>query len=411
MRFEQERSLGKDSLWVLIAKLAAQGGQAVFTILIARRLGSQGFGEYAFIASAVFIGNIITTFGTDMLLIREIAAKRDFSQFIPSLLLQLSLSIVLIVIAWLLPPLPGQSQTGWLALKIFSLSLIPFAFFTVFSAVLRGLQRMDLYAGLNLSISLFQLAATFLFIDSRSSVVSLAWLLVGVQTSAALFAGWLCRDQFVHFRRLKWFSGREFQAVLPLAVLSILGIVYQSAAVLMVTFLLGAVATGYFSAAKRVVEFAKTAHLAIYTALYPAMAKPNSDLRASPVIWLVLIVGALAAALLITLTAAPLVQILYGKEYLDSIQLLRLLPWLLIPYAVGTFLSLMFVSAKQEKPVLIALAASLLTLFVLNLLWTPSFGIIGAGWAFILAESIHAGILLVQYIALKGALNEFPQPA
>ncbi len=91
--------------------------------------------------------------------------------------------------------------------------------------------------------------------------------------------------------------------------------------------------------------------------------------------------------------------------------MLRLLPWLLIPYAVGTFLSLMFVAAKQEKPVLIALAASLLTLFVLNLLWTPSFGIIGAGWAFILAESIHAGILFVQYITVKGALNEFPQPA
>jgi hypothetical protein len=64
----KETQLAKDSLWVLAARLCAQGALALFTILIARRLGSAGFGEYAFIASAVFIGNMLTTFGTDMLL-------------------------------------------------------------------------------------------------------------------------------------------------------------------------------------------------------------------------------------------------------------------------------------------------------------------------------------------------------
>jgi len=401
MTFEKELRLGKDSLWVLVARLGAQASLALFTILIARRLGSAGFGEYAFIASMVFIGNMLTTFGTDMLLIREIAANRNFSHFNPSLFLQLFLSLALILLSWVLPPLPGQSSTGWLAFKIYSLALIPFAFFTVFSSVLRGLQRMGHYAGLNLSISLLQLVTTFVFIDTRSNVVSLAWLLLGVQIAAAILAGWLCRDQFSNFHLLEQFSLHQFRPVLPLAALSILGILYQRLGILLVTFLLGALATGYFSAAQRVVEFAKTAHLAIFTVLYPAMAKSRRGLRDFRYVWLVLLGGALTAALGISLLASPLTLILFGAEYAASVPLLRLLPWMLVPFTISTFLSLSLVAANREMPVLIALSISLLTLIAFNILWTPRFGVTGAGWAMLLAECVQAGILFVQYPKLS----------
>jgi O-antigen/teichoic acid export membrane protein len=393
----KQTQLAKDSLWVLAARLGAQGALALFTILIARRLGSAGFGEYAFIASAVFIGNILTTFGTDMRLIREIAARRDFSQLIPSLFLQLSLSAALIILAWVLPVLPGQSAAGWMALKIYSLALIPFAFFTVFSSVLRGLQHMEHYVGLNLSVSLIQLAATFVFIQTGSSVLTLAWLLLAVQTTAAVLAGWLCRDQFPNFRYPLQFSLHQFRPVLPLAALGILGIFYQRLGVLLVTFWLGAAATGWFSAAQRVVEFAKTAHLAVFTVLYPEMANSGGGLKDFRVVWLFLLTGALAIAVSIFLLASPLTLVLFRTEYAASIPLLRLLAWMLVPFTINTYLTLAFVAANREKPVLIALTTSLLALILFNILWTPSFGILGAGWAMLLAECIQAGMLLVRY--------------
>lgn len=411
MNFEKELQLGKDSLWVLIARFGAQGALALFTILIARRLGSEGFGDYAFIASAVFIGNMLTTFGTDMLLIREIASNRDFSQFIPSLFLQLFLSIVLIVIAWLLPPIPVQSAAGWLALKIYSLALVPFAFFTVFSSVLRGIQRMDHYAALNLSITLIQLVATHVFINARSDVISLAWLLLTVQAVAAVLAGWLCKDRFSTFRLPKRFSLHQYRPVLSLASLNFLGILYQRLGILLVTFLLGAVATGYFSAAQRVVEFAKTAHLAIFTALYPALAKSQGGWKDFRLVWLILLTGALIAALSISLLASPLTLILFGVEYAESVPLLRLFPWILIPFTISTFLTLSFIAANRERPVLVALISGLLMAFLLNLWWTPTFGILGAGWALLLAESLQAVVLLVHYKLSYGVSNEFPQPA
>lgn len=410
MNFKREVQLGKDSAAVIAARFGAQGSLAIFTILIARRLGSAGFGEYAFMAAVIFIANIITTFGTDMLLIREIAAKRDFSQFIPSLFLQLSLSVVLIVLTWLLHPLPGQSQDGWLALKIYSFSLIPFAIFTVFSSVLRGMQRMKQYASLNFSISVFQLIAAFLFVNTSSKIVSLAWLLLAVQAAAAFLAAWLCRDQFTNFHFPERFSLQRLRTVLPLAVLGIFNIIFQSLGILLVTFLLGAAATGHFSAARRVVEFAKTAHLAIFTVLYPALAKSQRELMESRLIWFLLLGGALAAALGIFLLAAPLTEILYGPDYSESAELLRLYSWVMVPFTIGTFFSLVFISAKQEKPVLVALITSVLTLILLNFLWTPSLGIMGAGWALILAEIVNGLVLLAFYKSLYGVPHEFPEP-
>lgn len=410
MTFPTEHQLTKDSLFLLAARLGAQAGLALFTLLIARRLGTAGFGEYAFIASAVFIGNMLTTFGTDMLLIREIAARRDFSQVIPSLSLQLLFSMALILLVWLLPPLPHQSAEGWLALKVYSLALVPFAFFTIFSSVLRGLQRMEQYASLNLSVSLIQLAATFFFIRAGSNVVALAWLLLAVQVAAAALAGWRCRDQFTNFHLPVQFSLRQFQPVLPLAALGILGILYQRLGLLLVTFLLGAAATGWVAAALRVVEFAKTAHLAVFTVLYPAMARPQVESKEFRPVWLALLAGALTAALGLSLLASPLVLILFGAEYSQSIPALRLLAWMLVPFTINTYLTLTLVAARRERPVLVALTASLAALVALSFLWMPRFGLMGAGWAIFLSEHLQAGMLLVQYRTKPNTEMASPAP-
>jgi PST family polysaccharide transporter len=301
------------------------------------------------------------------------------------------------IFVWMLPSLPGQSPAGWLALKIYSLALIPFAFFTIFSSVLRGLQRMDHYAGLNLSTALIQFAATFVFIQTGSSVITLARLLLAVQIAAAALAGWLCKDQFSNFRRPARLSLRQFRSVLPLAALGILGILYQRVGILLVTFWLGASAAGWFSAAQRIVEFAKTAHLAVFTVLFPAMANSKGEWKDFRLVWLILLSAALTAALAISLLASPLTLVLFGAEYAASVPLLRLLAWMLVPFTINTYLTLAFVAAKREKPVLIALTTGLLALILFNVLWTPRFGILGAGWAMLLAECIQAGLLLVQY--------------
>jgi O-antigen/teichoic acid export membrane protein len=41
------------------------------TVVLAARLGVTGLGEYALVSAVVFVANVATTFGTDMVLVRR----------------------------------------------------------------------------------------------------------------------------------------------------------------------------------------------------------------------------------------------------------------------------------------------------------------------------------------------------
>ena len=269
------RRLAKNSLWMVISRFGAQGLAAVFTILIARRLGSAGFGAYAFIAAIIFIGNALTTFGTDMLIIREIAAQNDMSRLPASLALQLILSILIIVSAWLFgASIPNQSVETITALKIYSLSLIPLAFFTVFTIALRGKQRMDAYMLLNLTIAALQIAVVLL---PKFNLITLSVFLLSIQMLAALLAGAICFQMLPGFWRIWGFHLENTWAVVkaaaPIALLVLLGMAYQKLSIILLSAMGGPVETGIYSAAARVVEASKMVHLAVFAALYPALAQ------------------------------------------------------------------------------------------------------------------------------------------
>jgi O-antigen/teichoic acid export membrane protein len=384
---KEHAPLVKNSLWLLMARIGTQGATVLFTVLLARRLGSAGFGEYAFIAAVIFVGNMLTTFGTDMTLIREIAAHDNLSQLPAALLIQLGFSIVVILIIWYGTPfLPHQSMESILALRVYSFSLFPLAFFTVFTTALRGKQQMDAYTWLNLIGSFLQLALVWFLIKVNSSIVTLIGAAICANKIQGFWCGWLfsCKDVSI-----------LLNASASLAILTVVTMLYQKLSVTMVSMMGGAVPTGLFSASQRTVEGAKTGHAAVFTALYPAMAKDKNESFYLP--WILLLVGAGVGAAILSALAKPIVPILFGAEYEASIPVLQILAWMLIPYSINTFLTLKFIAFKHERLVLQASLASLVLLIALNIYWIPRAGLIGASWSALTAEIIQAILLIVQW--------------
>jgi O-antigen/teichoic acid export membrane protein len=70
------RRVKLNSIWLLLARLMTQAQLILFTVLVARSLGVVGFGQYALVAALIVLGNIATTFGTDTLVVREVARYR-----------------------------------------------------------------------------------------------------------------------------------------------------------------------------------------------------------------------------------------------------------------------------------------------------------------------------------------------
>lgn len=396
--------LARNSLWLLIARVGAQASMVIVTYLLARRLGTAGFGEYAFIATAIVIGNTLTTFGTDMYLIREIAAKSDFSELAAVLVLQLILSGLFIAFVFLFAPhFPNQTPESVLALKVYSFAMLPLAFFTVFTSVLRGTQRMSAYAWLNFIPSALQAIAIFFFIQQGTSLVRLAYLLLDVQVFGASLAWILSISHFSRFDILQFSLSKMkslFVACLPIALIVIVGIVYQKLSLTMLSFLGTASMVGLFSAAARVGEAARLGHFATLTALYPAMANADQNKLSgtSKLSWFFLLLFSAVGSILMYWLAKPIVDIFFGAGYALSIPVLKILAFTLIPYTVNSFLSLLFLAQKKEKTVLRILGVSALMIFLLNLWFIPRAGQVGASWAILIAESAQAILFLLAWL-------------
>ena len=410
--------LGKNSLWLLASRLGTQALMVVFTILLARRLGSAGFGEYAFLAATIFIGNMLTTFGTDMLLMREIASRGDLSRLTAALLLQLWLSALFVtLVIFGAPFFPNQSAPAVLALRIYSLALFPLAFYTVFTSALRGLERMNSYALLSMATIVLQVAVVAFL--PAGGLVALAIGLLSIQIFVTVLAGLFCSLQIPAFWRAWHFSARAVRTLVlasaPIALLALLGMLYQKLSIYMLSAFGGAALTGWFAAALRAVEASKTVHISVFTALYPAMARAESNsANTFRLTWIFLLAGAALIALTLSLLAAPLVKLLFGADFAPSTAALRILAWMLVPYTVNTYLTLAFVAAKGERNVAIALSTSLFSLVLLNLWWIPRFGLVGAAWAALAAESFQAILLMSQHgfhleIVKRGERHEFSE--
>lgn len=399
--------LRSNAAWLLLGRIGTQALLVLFTIVIARRLGEVGLGEYAFVASAVVVANVVTTFGTDMLLVREIAARRGRLRAGAALAIQLALSVAFIALVFALAPaLPNQSADVIRALKIYVLALLPLAAFTVCTSALRGLGLMGTYTLLNLAVSSVQVAVALLFVQPGTSIVSLALLLLGTQLVAAALGVALCGARIPDL----WSGWRRrdiaalARASAPIALLAALGMLYQRSTFYLLSTLAGAGATGLYAAGQRAVEASKIAHLAGFGALYQAFAQMEAD--ASPPLrvreplarplWVLLVIAVLAAATL-TLLAAPIVTVLYGPAFASSVEALRVLAWVLVPYTFTGSLSLALVAARREAPVARALAASLVALVLLDLWLIPSIGLLGACWAALAAETLQAIMLLVAH--------------
>ena len=271
----------RNTAWLFAGRVIAQGLAVVMTVLLAARLGVDGLGQYAVVSAVVLLANVGTTFGTDMVLIREIAGQGRLDRWAAALVVQLVLSAMAIVVIWVMAPfIPGQRHDVVVAMRILSLTLVPSALFNVCTAVLRGVAMMGAYAAIGVATAGFQLGAIALFVPPGATVVTVAVVLLGAQAVLAV-AVWAASAQRI--RALRHVSrpspadlGDMARASASIGVLGLLGVLYQRLGAIAVSVMVGPVATGWFAGASRVVEASKTAHLALFGAVYPAMAEATA---------------------------------------------------------------------------------------------------------------------------------------
>lgn len=378
--------LHRNSLWLLLARLTAQGLAILFIALIARHLGVEAFGQFTFIGALVLIGNTFTNFGTDTYIIREVARTKQIAPLVPRALgLQLLLSALWWIVTLMFHPT--------LPLLIYSLVLFPLAIFSVATATLRAFERMDLVWTLSLANGLIQIIAAYFSLDIWTLCL---FLLVGQFLIAAL-SYWICFTVLPDFSLLPFKNiSPLLKLTLPFAALTILLVLSQRLGILTISVLKGDSATGIFSAVTRLVDGLKLGHYAILGALLPVISRGTQESKQSFRKGFFLIMAfSLTMAIGLAIFSRSIIIILYGETFYLAINLLALLGWSLVPYTISSFISYDLIARGQENTLVKATLISFAVFLVLYPWLISTYDLNGAVYAALIGEIIQAGVFIL----------------
>jgi O-antigen/teichoic acid export membrane protein len=385
-------TLTKNIAFSTLSRVASQILAVLSNFILARALGVAGFGEYAFLSAIILIGNALSTFGTDMVLIRKISAEKDYSNISTSLAIQLFISSIFIFCVFIF-----SSSTP---LRIYIFSLIPLSFFTIATIALRGSQKINLFSILHFIFSFLQfICACLVYLFDRNTSQLALFLLISHILSA--FVGSLfCFNKIPNFII---FSKPSFEKIIhlikisfPLALIGSLRLIYEKMAVTFFPFLTNLFFAGLFSASMRVTDAIKLGYISALTPIYPEMARDKKFLSLQTGLRLLLL-SSIFLSLIIFLLAKYLITFLFGTEFESATIALQIMAWMIPFYVVVSYYSLGFLAIELEKPVLISLVASLLLLLTMLIVLTQAYGLVGGAVAVLSAEVLQASLLFIQW--------------
>ncbi|KAA3647809.1 MAG: flippase [Chloroflexi bacterium] len=404
----QIKQLAGNSAWLLLARVSSQGLGFIFAVLLARFLGEKGLGQYSFITTSIFLGNTVSSFGMDTLLIREIARREKVDRQLigNAIWLQVGISIIYIVVLQSLAnQLPFSTTEAITAIRVYSLALIPLAFFSVFSAILRGAERMDLFFLMNLGGAVFQIGLGIIILLNGAGILAIASLLLLTHFLSAILAGWLSRRYTKDFA-IDWGITKNkiidfSRQCLPFAALAVVGLLLQRMGIFSLSFIASERETGIYSAALRIIEGSKLIHFAFLGALLPRLAtlQGNHDRKESmrqlggSGFWFLFVTG-VAIALLITVTAPNIIKWLYGEEFRAAILVLQIGIWVLLPYAWTAKQSVQLVATGHECKVVWAHTVTFVAALVIYPTLVLKLAGAGAALALVATELILAIVFL-----------------
>ncbi len=377
------------------------------SILLARYLGQEKLGEYGAIYAYLSLYGFFATFCLEQILAREISVRREQAAeiFHTGTLTALGFSVVGMVAALVAAPLFGYTgQVKWLILlaSLDVLILPPLRFQGI-------IFQVEMRLWYNVAIGLLRqalwLAAVVLLATKNAAFYNVIVARTGIGVLEALLVIWTVR-------RMKLVEGtRQFiaseakmmlRAGFPL-VLTMLAVgIYHRIDQVMLHKMSGDRVLGPYVIAVQLTELFSTLPIALMTSLFPAMAQSAQDeekfKRYLGETYRFLLVVVFAACALVTPVAAPVIEMFYGKQYLATAGLMVVLIWSEVPIFFSAALGSALVAKGLQRYMPIGALVGAAMNILLNLVWIPKYGAMGASWATVISYSV-SGIFYLLLIS------------
>jgi O-antigen/teichoic acid export membrane protein len=366
------------------------------SILLARYLGKEKLGEYGAIYAYLSLYGFFATFCLEQILAREVSVRREQAAeiFRSGTLAAMGFSVLGTVVALVAAPLFGYAgQLKWLiAVAALDMLILPPLRFRgiifqvemkLWYTVATGLLRQALWLAAVVLLALKH-AAFYDVIIARTAIGLMEAVVVLWTVKRAGLVQGTAR-----------FNSAEAQALLgagfPLVLTTLASGIYHRIDQVMLHKMSGDVVLGPYVIAVQLTELFSTLPIALMNSLFPALAQTAKDeekfKRYLAETYRFLLVVVFAACALVTPVAAPVIQLFYGKEYLPTANLLIVLIWSEVPIFFAAALGSALIAKNLQRYMPIGAGLGAVMNIVLNLIWIPKYGAMGASWATVISYS------------------------
>ena len=387
----------------LLLKVFSTGFSFLITVLLARQLGAEGYGIYAFATAVMLLVSIPVQAGLPELVVRETAkgvALGELGKVLGvwrwsgSIALLFSLALVLLVIP-ILFLLQGNLSVQLFWSLLFAVILASLmALCNLVGSAVRGLNRV--IAGLTPELLirpgiLFFTLAGLAHLTGMQLTPAIAMAVhVSAALLALLFAVWFLlrimpatvRGSHADIHGKLW-----LRSIFPLAIIGAMQAVNLRTDVFIMGLFWPSDQVGIYHVALQVATFSSFGLQAVNMSLSPRFAELFAKKDILGLQWLVS-VSAKAVFLfcsfivvIFTLFGVTLLELFFGQEFvLSYVPLLLLFGGQLVSSAVGS-VGFLLIMTGNERVVAKAFTVGALTNIALNVLLIPRFGTVGAAVA------------------------------
>jgi O-antigen/teichoic acid export membrane protein len=395
-----------------LSRVLSISANLISLVMVARILGVDTFGQYAFIMAYVNIASSLADLGTTSVLARDLAQNREglsglyFGNF---LYFRGTITLIATLLAVVAAPFLKPDLLWPLLLCSMAIPVIASRFFEPVYQVFDR-PRYSVYASLCYAVSLLAVSAVVLvWLEGGLFDFLIGW--VACNLIYTLVAFWLSarvvRPRFeidrATIRRIAAFAA-------PLGVGAVFSIIHTRADVFLLTYLRSMQEVGHYSAAYKLLDMGSIMAITLLWPLIPILSRELKrqramGLRTARSVMELAALICFPLAVVAPYLARPAIQIIYGVEYAESASILGVLGLvfvILVFCLIGVVINL---SVGKIRHAYWNTALAVAVNVSLNLVWIPRYGIAGAAYATLAS---HLCMLVVQQgYVLKNVGNLF----
>ncbi|MDI9646188.1 MAG: flippase [Archaeoglobales archaeon] len=373
----------------------------IVSIYLAKTLKPELFGIYSLVLSIAYLVLSLTDLGINAATTRYVADayfRQDFESlrgYIKNLAI---LKLLLSALASLLTLISAEFISIYFFAKpelyeplVFSSAFI---FFYSLSGYLNSIYNAfkDFKASLirSLSYEASKLLFIIIFVYVGLEVVGAILGLV-MASLASLVVLILYSKKYKFFygktKKIHWFRVIKFTSYLTIGSITWIFFAYVDS--IMIGYFLPAEAVGYYRAAFSIIS-AVSGLISVTTVLFPVFIElegkrlKNAFVRTFKYSAIISIPAAFGLAMI----SGGIVVFVYGHEYLNAINSMRILSFLLIPYCLNLWSNLFNAKEMPQYPVYVLSVAMVLNI-ILNWFMIPIYGIDGAALATLISNFLN----------------------